>query len=166
MFEAFFALDGFGHGGMGFVPDESVDLVFPGEGGAAVGLVARDSLPAVGGDAYVPGAVALAGVYVDGWGFGGGHGGMVERSESGDRGLGVRGSRGGCGALGLVMVLGPRLRGDDGMGRVRGDVGPIRRVLWPARQGGRGGFVAPGLIVVLGPRLRGDDVGLGWVGMT
>ncbi len=78
VFEAFFALDGFGHGGMGFVPDESADLVFPGEGGAAVVLVARDSLPQVGGDADVQGAVALAGEDVDGWGFGGlgrGHGG-------------------------------------------------------------------------------------------
>ena len=70
MFEAFFALDGLGHGGMGFVPDESVDAVFPSEGGAAVVLVARDSLPEVGGDADIQGAVALAGEDVDGGGFG------------------------------------------------------------------------------------------------
>ena len=52
------------------------------------------------------------------------------------------------------------------MRRVRGDVGPIRRVLGPARQGGRGGIGALGLIMALGPRLRGDDVVGGCAGMT
>lgn len=68
---------------MNFIPGETVDAVLPGEGGGAVVLVARDSLPEVGGDADVQGAVALAGEDVDGGGFGGGHGGMVEAGAEG-----------------------------------------------------------------------------------
>ena len=55
----------------------------------------------------------LAGEDVDGWGFGAGHGGMVRGRRRIER-LGWLGEIGMAGvALGLIMVLGPRLRGDD-----------------------------------------------------
>ena len=72
--EVFLAFDGAGHGGMGFVPDETVDAVFPGEAGADVFLMAPHAIPEVGGDADVESSVAFAGEDVDAGGLGGGWG--------------------------------------------------------------------------------------------
>ena len=91
-FEALLAQDGAFHAGMYFVPDETVDAVFPGEARNQVGLVLPHAPRQVRGHADVKGAVALAGEDVDAGnlGVGWGHAEMV---DGGSEDCGARGQR-------------------------------------------------------------------------